>query len=631
MNMRDRLIYRHLHYIIVLVILLPLRVWTQDVEVKSNFFYIDGEKFFVKGIGYEPGATPGEVPWNRTFDSEIMHFDIQRILSAGFNTIRTWSPLTAQELDLLQQYNIKIIMGIWVDPHGNFSDEAFVNDAKAIVTDVLSYSKNYKNIIAYLIMNEPQPEAIFNAGYENTVALWSELIEIIHNQHPNRPASIANTSNGTYIESDIFDFSAYNVYIYNPVTVNYLHRYRDFTHYLQKLNQPDVPLIITEYGLSVSPTGEGNWGYGGNTLAEQQDGIIHMYKSMVDGGAAGSCVFIYSDGWWKGGNEFAHDDVAEEWFGFVEYSSLDDNKGQERPIWGAVKGFQSAIITQPQNSEIYPTKIPIEIFINDTINRIDIILDNSLVYQWQSGNNYLMDTLLLDIQEMKDATLIFNCYDTLNNLIKSEEKNLLIAIEQMTLPSIQIDIENNDFWKDGFVKVNYTIDKSTILITDSNLDYIYYPHVGFSYGESFQTSMPDGEQVNYSSQHNISNNVDVFTLGAAFDVTYNSFQKRIVNELTLIRSNEATNLVDNHLSAITAIEISPNPIRDFFIVALDKTVSSPHFDYVIYNNIGVVVKHGVRTEWSQPIDISALTSGVYYMRVRNHGHPTFPIKKIIKL
>ncbi len=235
---------------------------------------------------------------------------------------------------------IKIIMGIWIDPHANFSDEVFVNEAKAIVSDVLSYSKNYDNIIAYLIMNEPLPETIFNAGYDKSVDLWTELINIIHTQHPNRPVSIANTSNGTYIDSDIFDFSAYNVYIYNPVTVNYLNGYRDFTNYLQQLNTSGNPLIITEFGLSVSPSGQGNWGYGGNSLTEQKEGILHMYKSLVDGGASGSCVFNYSDGWWKAGNEFVHDDAAEEWFGLVEYTSLTDNLGQERPVWETVKAYQ---------------------------------------------------------------------------------------------------------------------------------------------------------------------------------------------------------------------------------------------------------------------------------------------------
>lgn len=616
--------------VILFVLIFSLLGSAQIVEVKNNSFYIDGKKFFVKGIGYEAGATPGKVPWARTFDAGLLGFDMQRILDGGFNTIRTWAPFTAQELDLLKQYDIKIIMGIWIDPGGNFSDKAFVDGAKIIVSDVLSYSKNYNNIIAYLIMNEPQPEIIANAGYDGTVALWKELIAIIHAKHPNRPVSIANTSNGTYINSDVFDFSAYNVYIYNPVTVNYLHGYRDFIRYLNQLNNSRSPLIVTEYGLSVSPSGPGNWGYGGNSLTVQESGILYMYKSLVDGGAAGSCVFNYSDGWWKAGNEFMHDDAAEEWFGLVNYTSLSDRFGQERPVWKAVKAYQSAIITQPGSSEIYIAKVPVEIFISDTVNRIDIMLDNEAVYHKQPVHDYLMDTLLFQVQDMKDATLVFNCYDAKNNLVKSEEKSILITARQLNLPSVKISIANTGYWKSGFIDVNYQIDKSSVFSAGSRLDYIFYPHVGFNYGEKFQWIMPGGEQVQFASRHSFDAAVNVITVGAAFDVTYNSFRKRIVNQLTLSRINTVTNSADAHLSATPIMRIYPNPIQENFIVAFDEGVAAPNFSYTIINCLGVIVKHMERVQSDQPINIRTLKPGIYYIRIALAGQSEPSTQKLVK-
>ena len=139
---------RFLLIILWILCILSTGGWAQTVEVRDNSFYIDGQKFFVKGIGFEISALPGELPWNKTFNPDQLHFDIQRILSGGFNTIRTWAPFSAQELGLLQQYDIKIIMGIWIDPEGDFSDAGFVSQAKTIVRNVLSYSKKYDNIIA---------------------------------------------------------------------------------------------------------------------------------------------------------------------------------------------------------------------------------------------------------------------------------------------------------------------------------------------------------------------------------------------------------------------------------------------------------------------------------------------------
>lgn len=611
------MVKRRLWIIILLIMALPPLGLAQNVELRNNSFYIDGKKFFVKGIGYEAGATPGQLPWSRTFDAELLRFDMRRILAGGFNTIRTWAAFTAQELDVLKQFDIKIIMGIWIDPDGNFADKAFVDEAKSIVAGVMNYAGNYNNIIAYLIMNEPLPEVIAREGYDGTVALWKELTGIIHSKHPNRPVSIANTCNGTYIDPDIFDFSAYNVYIYNPVTVNYLHGYRDFVHYLNQLNISGSPLIVTEYGLSVSPTGPGYWGYGGNSMTLQQEGVLYMYKALVDGGAAGSCVFNYSDGWWKSGNEFVHDDAAEEWFGLVNYTSLSDHFGQERPVLKAVKAFQSAIITQPRSSEIYSAGVPVEIFIDDTVNRIEILLDNLVVYHKQPVQDYLVDTLWFQVQDLKDAGLVFNCFDKKGNLVKSEEKNILIAAKKPALPTITISITNTDYWNRGYIDVNYRIDKPYGFTAGSRLDYIFYPHLGFNYGEKLQWTMPAGEQANFATRHYFDAAVNVITIGAAFDVAYGGFRKRIVNQLTLSRINTIANSANEYFSSTPNIRIYPNPNSGRFKVISNSDISSIE----MFNLQGELIYSGPadRGRVSPEIELQAGCKGLYLLRVFSGG------------
>lgn len=620
---------RQAFVIILFVCIFPIRGWTQQVEVKNNYFYLDGQKFFLKGIGYEAGALPGQLPWNKTFNPSQLDFDISRILSGGFNAIRTWAPFSAEELNYLDKYNIKIIMGIWIDQNGDFSSSTFINEAKNTVSNVLSYSKYHNNIIGYLIMNEPMPETIFKAGYTNTVNLWTDLINIIHTQHPGRPVSIANSPTGTYINPRIFDFSAYNVYNYNPITVNYLDGYKEYIHYLKQLNTTSHPLVITEYGLSVSPTGQGNWGYGGNSLTEQQEGDLYMYKSLVDGGASGSFVFNYSDGWWKAGNEFVHDDAAEEWFGLVNYSSLTDTHGTTRPAWEAIKAYQSAIITQPASSEIYIKKVPLELFLNDTIARIDILSDNVLIYQKQPTLPVLTDTLVFNNQHMKDATLVFNCYDRNNILIKREEKNILITDSEVILPTIKIST-NTDFWQTGYVDVNYQITKSADFITGPNLDYVFYPHVGWDYGQKFEIAMPAGNQVCITGHYTIDNSINAFTLGAAFEINYNTFHKRIVNQSTFSRNNTVSG-IDKLSTFPVTIQISPNPATSYFKVTGVEMNASPGFGYKIFNTTGSLVKQEKKTEWNQAVDISNLKPGIYIIQITIESQTTPIEKKLIVL
>ena len=617
MNLKTRILKQKLAMLVIMCLLSMTDTWAQfssspDVEVKNNWFYIDGKKFFIKGIGYEIGALPGELPNERKFNPDQLHFDIRRILSGGFNTIRTWAAFTEQELEVLRQYDIKIIMGIWIDPAGDFSNTQFVDNAKTIVNDVLSYSKNYNNIIGYLIMNEPHPTAVLGAGYQHTVNLWTELVNIIHSQHPNRPVSIANTPNGTYIHPHIFDFSAYNVYIYNPVTVNYLHGYRNHIDYLQQLNSSDHPLIITEYGLSVSPTGPGGWGYGGNSLSEQESGDVYMYKSLVDGGANGACIFNYSDGWWKADDEFVHSDLPEEWFGLIEYSSLSDKQGHERPVWKAIRDFQSAIIAQPRSEEIYIDKVPVEIFFNDTIKKIKVLLEDKLIYQRDMTDDYLLDTLEIDYKDVKDVRLVFNCYDDKNNLIKTEEKSILITATELTLPTLQLSV-NSNCWQTNQVNVTYKVTKSTDFTVSPTFDYVYYPHIGFDYGQKFSSIIGNQNQVEISGRHSISGNIDVFTVGAAFNIYYNGFQKRIFNQMTISRHDLSTGVEENtFVESSLAIRILGDPHSGSLTLVSYADLQLSHVEVVGIN--GQVIA-AYRAESSRlELPVGTLAKGLYLVR-----------------
>lgn len=578
-----------------------------QVEVKDKSFYIDGQKFFVKGIGYE-GILPGQS--HRVFNPELLRFDMQRILSAGFNTIRTWGAFTEQELEVLKEHDVKIIMGIWIDPAGNFTNQQFVNNAKGIVGNVLNYSKNYDNIIAYIIMNEPMVSVVLR-DYKSTVNLWQELMDIIHTQHPGRPVSIANTPNGTYIDSKLFDFSAYNAYIYNPVTINYLHEYRGYIDYLQQMNASGGPLIITEYGLPVSPTGPGQWGYGGNTQAEQRLGNLHMYKALVDGGAYGACIFNYTDGWWKAGDEWTHNDSPEEWYGLIEYTSIYDTRGIERQAWKAVSDYQSAIITQPRSEEIYINKVPVEIFFNDNIKKMEILLDNKVIYQYAVENKYFTDTLQIPFDRIKDAKLIFNCYNTDNDLIKSEEKSILITSTEISLPDIHISI-NDNCWQIGLIKATYSIVRTDGFTVSPTLDYVYYPHVGFDYGQKFKANINGQDQI--SKTHPIAGNVDVFTIGAAFDITYGGFKKRIFNQLTLTNKDLNTGIEENiYPDYHSSVYVFGNPYSGFLTLIGGGGLELARVEVIGMDGQILAVYQSAGSEFTLPV--SGYAKGIYLLRV----------------
>jgi len=132
------------------------------IDFKDNWYRLNGEKFFIKAIGYEIGARPGQHPYEgkRADDLDLMKFDLENIKQGGYNTIRTWSQFSEAQLKLVQKSGLKLIMGLEVNPDGDYGDPEFIHARKADLKKVLSYAKNYDCIITYLVINEPQTDHI---------------------------------------------------------------------------------------------------------------------------------------------------------------------------------------------------------------------------------------------------------------------------------------------------------------------------------------------------------------------------------------------------------------------------------------------------------------------------------------
>ncbi|MDX1408824.1 MAG: hypothetical protein R3330_11840, partial [Saprospiraceae bacterium] len=142
------------------------------------------------------------------------------------------------------------------------------------------------------------------------------------------------------LETPFLDFRCHNTYsyavpYYRPQTTPGSHSGTLFQGYVEEIKSrhPQVPLLISESGLSVSPhaphIGPPNYGYGGNTEAEQAAGLL---QNIEDTGTtllptAGICVHEYLDAWWKFGLEDSYSQDPydiEEWFGIVRLTADQD-------------------------------------------------------------------------------------------------------------------------------------------------------------------------------------------------------------------------------------------------------------------------------------------------------------------
>jgi len=303
------------------------------IEIKDNWYYLNGEKYFIKAIGYEIGARPGQHPYEgkKADDLDLLKFDMKVIKEAGYNGIRTWTQFSEPQLELVQNSGLKLIMGIDVSPDKDYGDPAFIKACDESLKKVIDYSKKYDCIITYLILNEPQTDHVYKVSGKAFVSLMKHLTEYIHTNHPGIPVTIsANAMISDYIDMNIFDAYGYNCYDHTEAQTATM-GFKDFIKGLTELNGLKKPLITTEFGYSVSHKGFGR--YGGNTLTQQSDGLISNYRALLDAGAVGMCPFYYADGWWKGDDAYYHNsEQPEEWFGFWGYSDKNDKYGSPRLV-----------------------------------------------------------------------------------------------------------------------------------------------------------------------------------------------------------------------------------------------------------------------------------------------------------
>lgn len=540
----------HLALILVLFQGLLLSGFSQSktkIDFKDNWYRLNGEKFFIKAIGYEIGARPGQHPYEgkRADDLDLMKFDLENIKQGGYNAIRTWSQFSEAQLKLVQKSGLKLIMGLEVDPSGDYSDPTFINARKADLKKVLSYAKNYDCIITYLVINEPQTDHIHNVSGKAFVDLMKTLIDMIHAEHPGIPVTLsANAMISDYMDESIFDVYAYNCYDHKEAQTATM-GFKDYIKGLNELNGLDKPFITTEFGYSVSASG-GMGLYGSNTLQQQSDGLIKNYRDLIDAGAVGMCPFYYADGWWKGGNKNDHAlNQPEEWFGFWGYSDINDKYGSPRPVWFAMRDYMKGLVISPKNNSMYTkTTLPIELYNDGDIKKVVVKYRDKVLFSKNiKKEGYFADELNIDPVGLEDMELSFEFYDKKNQVIKQESIHILASKTPFELPKLTIEVTPSSDLNDGkiaSVKTTIQTDEKFKLVGDLNVS--YNTHLGWAIGPEETVSIKEqlGKKVIITENFfHIPDNSWIVNASAGIAVQYGKFIFRIHDQKIIFRGDWA--------------------------------------------------------------------------------------------
>ncbi|HEY5688591.1 MAG TPA: hypothetical protein VIS27_09835 [Yeosuana sp.] len=517
------------------------------IELKDNWYYLNGEKYFIKAIGYEIGARPGQHPYEdaKKDELELMEFDLEKIKEGGYNTIRTWSQYSDAQLQLVQKSGLKLIMGLNIRPEEDYGDPQFIKESETEIKRVMQYAKKYDCIITYLVINEPQTDHIHSVTGKAFVNLMKTLIDVIHKGHPGIPVTLsANAMISDYMDESFFDVYAYNCYDHNEAQTATM-GFKDYIKGLNELNGLDKPFITTEFGYSVSPFG-GNGQYGSNTLKQQSDGLISNYRDLIDAGAVGMCPFYYADGWWKGGNKSDHSlNQPEEWFGFWGYSDLNDQYGSPRPVWFAMRDYMKGLIISPKNNSIHTqTKLPLELYNNKEVKKVVVKFRDKVVYsKGIAKEGYFADSFTINPDGIEDMELAFEFYNKDNQIIKHESINILASNGPFELPKLTIEVTPDKDLNDGKIASLKTKIKTTNhfkLVGDLKVN--YNTHLGWEVGPQVSVSVQDQLDKKIITSENffhIPDNCWVVNASAGISVQYGKFIFKIHDQKIIYRGDWA--------------------------------------------------------------------------------------------
>ncbi len=341
------------------------------VELRGEWFYVDGEPFLIKGIGYSP-ARPGQIPWKQPPNLEWVEDDFQRIVEAGFNTLRTWAPLSPELLRLADQHGLMVLQGIWLERSANYTSGAFQEASLDQLREKVTEAMPHSNILAFLIGNELLPKEVFEAGIPQTEAFLQTLFQGVKALGPTRFVSYANWPSLSFLNQAMADAVCFNLYPYEPVSVSHTFGFRSYVEYLKESLAFNKPLVVTEIGLSVSPKAGDRPGYGGNTQKAQQDELMGLWDDLFQANAQGGVVFEWNDEWWKQGENNADENVhdaedPEEWFGLIQFSDREDKRGQPRPVYESLKTYNQAILLSPLGGREYQQELPVTVYATEAV------------------------------------------------------------------------------------------------------------------------------------------------------------------------------------------------------------------------------------------------------------------------
>ena len=272
------------------------------VCVDGKFLSLNDTRYTVRGVTYGTFAPRGD---GALFpDTAQIRADLTAMRIAGFNTVRTYTAPPADLLYVAAEQGLRVIAGIfypdWRHLVGDGRDvrSRIASCAAAQVEADVRFLAGRSEVLAVCIGNEIPADAMRWVGHKHIGAVLERLVDLAHEIDPRMLVTYGNYPTGEYLMLERVDLVMFNVF---------LEQQDDFRRYISRLHNlaGDRPVLLGEIGCHVGKDPE----------AEERQAVLieEQVAIALERGAAGTCIFSWTDDWHVGGNR------VEGWrFGLTE-------------------------------------------------------------------------------------------------------------------------------------------------------------------------------------------------------------------------------------------------------------------------------------------------------------------------
>ncbi len=267
--------------------------------VRGKFLYVDGEKFYMRGVTYGP-FRPDNTGSEYKSELEVTQ-DFAAMAASGVNLVRTYTAVPHWLLDCAQRHGLRVLVGLAWEQHITFLDDRQTRRRiEQSVRETVRNLAGHPAVLGFAVGNEIPASIVRWYGAVRIERFIEGLYNIAKSQDPDALLTYVNYPTTEYLRLPFIDFLCFNVYLEKPA---------DFASYLARLHNiaGDKPVVLGELGLDSERHGR----------EEQASTLDWQIRAAFAGGCAGVCVFSWTDEWFRGGHEI------EGWgFGLTDRARL---------------------------------------------------------------------------------------------------------------------------------------------------------------------------------------------------------------------------------------------------------------------------------------------------------------------